>query len=691
MSLNQSRTLYYQQAPYQHQTQQHLQPAHFEGPRYLASPFEPNLNNLDINLDLDLDVDSNYDNSNSLSSSPVSTLSLPSRYSGVGSSPLSTFDSIPSPTSAAPKIAPGCALFEITSQSNHELADESASHPANADLMQTEAWLPNGQLTPRSVGRFSHQRESSRSSMGSNGPASPFPQNFAHPQIAVNDSVGDGFHGLGGTEDFNYQLATKSFPAVSHDNFYTTLPAYGSNHGTNVAQYPYAAAVPKPRNHRGLLPLPEHPIGSSKSQPTSVASSIASDSPATPAGEPPEEERKRNIAMHAVPKLNRTMTDVCGDELYSPDFTIASSSSGQAPISPSSDLFAQRLQAANNQHLSAVAQSPVSATSRDRSPFRQGSPLAPPVQDFSQPMGPSSQFRFKSAQQLREQNKAVQDARAVQQHMARSADTSTPQTISPKDAVLEFHEPDGDANFPLFPPQNMSGFNPDLGKAAAAQDLPSFDGLAVDTSGFNNYLTSQLSGGMQMPQRYPFIPQPQQTSGVPSAANGSTAATRFPSADTGVTESIASGTPQRPVDTSADGGTYTCTYHGCTRRFDTPALLQKHKREGHRQAHSLGGPRRPDGYGAASTLFNTQAGPHRCERINPSTGKPCNTDFSRPYDLTRHEDTIHNAHKPKVRCDLCTEEKTFSRADALTRHYRVCHPDVEFPGKHRRRGGGHSG
>ncbi len=38
--------------------------------------------------------------------------------------------------------------------------------------------------------------------------------------------------------------------------------------------------------------------------------------------------------------------------------------------------------------------------------------------------------------------------------------------------------------------------------------------------------------------------------------------------------------------------------------------------------------------------------------------------------------------KQKVRCNLCTEEKTFSSADALTRHYRVCHPDTEFPGKH---------
>jgi uncharacterized Zn-finger protein len=115
--------------------------------------------------------------------------------------------------------------------------------------------------------------------------------------------------------------------------------------------------------------------------------------------------------------------------------------------------------------------------------------------------------------------------------------------------------------------------------------------------------------------------------------------------------------------------------------------LQKHKREGHRQAHGLQGPRRADAAGMTSGLLNTQAGPHRCDRINPSTGKPCATVFSRPYDLTRHEDTIHNARKQKVRCDLCTDEKTFSRADALTRHYRVCHSDVELPSKHRRRTG----
>jgi hypothetical protein len=137
---------------------------------------------------------------------------------------------------------------------------------------------------------------------------------------------------------------------------------------------------------------------------------------------------------------------------------------------------------------------------------------------------------------------------------------------------------------------------------------------------------------------------------------------------------------QRPDDTASDAGTYTCTYHGCTQHFGTPAQLQKHKRNGHRQISPASAPT------TLSIVFrNSQAGPHKCERINPSTGKPCNSVFSRPYDLTRHEDTIHNSRKQKVRCHLCSEEKTFSRNDALTRHIRVVHPEVDWPGKTRRK------
>jgi len=283
-----------------------------------------------------------------------------------------------------------------------------------------------------------------------------------------------------------------------------------------------------------------------------------------------------------------------------------------------------------------------------------------------------------------------QDLRAVQQSMWHTADASTPQTISPKDAMLEFRESDDASNnFPLFPP-TTNGFDIDatVAKAMTQAQAP-FNPLAFSDASFNNYLANanpSMGSGLQAPPQYPFMVQRQQSS-VPSLSNGSLETSRMGSTETGM-DSSSRNSPQRPTSTSADGGTYTCTYHGCTLRFETPALLQKHKREGHRQAHGLGGARRPDAIapGMPSSLYNTQQGPHRCNRINPSTGKPCNTEFSRPYDLTRHEDTIHNARKQKVRCDLCTEDKSFSRADALSRHYRVCHPEVEFPGKQRRRG-----
>lgn len=60
--------------------------------------------------------------------------------------------------------------------------------------------------------------------------------------------------------------------------------------------------------------------------------------------------------------------------------------------------------------------------------------------------------------------------------------------------------------------------------------------------------------------------------------------------------------------------------------------------------------------------------------VYTTTGKPCKTVFSRPYDLTRHEDTIHDARKQKVHCAPFQEEKMSSRTDALTRRMSVVHP-----------------
>ncbi|PSS00531.1 hypothetical protein BD289DRAFT_361066 [Coniella lustricola] len=573
--------------------------------------------------------------------------------------------------------------------------------------MYSDTWADGAQFVPKTNGRNTHNRDSSFSSLSSMGPGSPFSYTTANPQIAIHDTS-DNFPGLPMQDDQSYQQMTAKAPnTVSHDAFYAN---YSFSDNTSVQAY---ANMLAPQRHRAdrsnLLPPPEFPSGgSSNSRPASVASSVASDSPATPAAPEAEEGRRRNngeqlfylppvlnqdepdsclpddhhSALPTIPKLDRTMTDIFSDELYNPNFSITStapSQPSQTSTSPTHELFNSRLQAANIQHLSAT-QSPISSASRGRSPFRQGSPLAPtPTHNF--PQTSSTPMRLNTAQQMREQQKAEQDsAQALRQTMAQSTAAGTPETISPKDAVLEFNDADHVNDFPLFP--QAQGFDASqlVKTAPQATDF----NMALNSS-FDNYLTHQLSSaGMQVPHQYPFVGKPRQE--LPSGPTAAFSMTSRGGSSASLTPtSMSPSSPQRPEHVGADGGTYTCTYHGCSQRFETPALLQKHKREGHRQAHGMSGLRKPEG--PTATYFNTQAGPHKCERINPSTGKPCNTIFSRPYDLTRHEDTIHNGRKQKVRCDVCTEEKTFSRADALTRHYRVCHPDLEFPGKHRKRGG----
>jgi hypothetical protein len=541
------------------------------------------------------------------------------------------------------------------------------------DLMPSESWLLGGHYLPKSMGRLSHHRESSLSSLGSAGPASPFSHNTSNPHIAVTDSASDGFADMSSHENTYYQLAKTI--GSGPDAVYAGYPSLGAEHGASDVPFQTMANMRRPRGERGgLLPAPEL-YGTGRSHPPSVASSVAGDSPVTPSMHEPEDDRRRKTGLSSVPKLDRTMTDVYADELYSPNFMITSASPPHVhmAVSPHHDLFAQRLHAANSQHLTA-AHSPASTSSRSKSPFRQGSPLAPTLHDMSS----VSRLRFNSAQQIRDQQKAEQDAQALRQQMNIKSEPETPKTISPKDAMLEFHEPEGEANMPLFPPHD-GGF---LYDGLAKQHVPHLETGHVfnrapagqDSSNAHyGYSASPHPPSIQLPQHYPFIAQPRHVHDS-SARRSSTG-----SSSNETPESLG-----RPARSNAGGGTYTCTYHGCALRFETPALLQKHKREGHRQVQGLAPTQRPDG-GVPPSLMS-QAGPHRCDRINPSTGKPCNTVFSRPYDLTRHEDTIHNARKQKVRCNLCTEEKTFSRADALTRHYRVCHPEAEFPGKHRRRG-----
>ncbi|ORY64269.1 uncharacterized protein BCR38DRAFT_210777 [Pseudomassariella vexata] len=637
-----------------------------------------------------LDVDSsNLDpvDTDSVASSPHSTQSsLLSQYSNFQTTSLSTtFDTIPS-------AVPRGDNFKFPTTPHSYEVQNSQSLSQVPDLTPSEQWLlgstqpQHPQQTPRAAHRLVHQREPSLSSLSSNGPASPYTANTSNPHIAVTDSSSsEMFHDMsGGESNYAYQSSGKSMSM--NESFYATLQNLQAGNAGFQDEMPNMSAHPhhiKP--DRSLLPAPELSNGSAtRSYSHSVASSIAGgDSPATPSFQEPDEEgRRRKNVFSSMPKLDRTMTDVFGDELYSPNFTITSASpppQTRLAMSPSNDVFAQRLQAANSHHLN-TGQSPVSVSSRNQSPFRHGSPLAPVSNDFSQQ---SNQVRSNSAQQLKEKRKTEQDANSLQQ-VARKAEQQqqgTPSTISPKDAMLDFNEPADDSNFPLFSAQETNNFDLHQLSKSMPQQMQNFQ----STTPLQNAFNFNMPTNIQVPQQYPFVARPRQRQqATPSVSTFS----RVGSEDTN--GSASPGSARRPMRTNADSGTYTCTYHGCTLRFDTPSMLQKHKREGHRQANALSTARPAvTSPGVPQTLLNTQAGPHRCDRINPSTGKSCDTVFSRPYDLTRHEDTIHNARKQKVRCDLCTEEKTFSRADALTRHYRVCHPDVEFPGKHRRRGGSH--
>jgi hypothetical protein len=297
------------------------------------------------------------------------------------------------------------------------------------------------------------------------------------------------------------------------------------------------------------------------------------------------------------------------------------------PVShPKSAVFSQLLQAANNQHLDAPPMSPLGDQARDqKNAFREGSTLAP----------------VSNIQQQMQRTSPVQPA---------------PKTISPRDALLDYHETEEESPMPLFPqksPQYHLQTNTAQEHGQSGMDdsasQQSFGSMATESPSV--YPTSHA---IQHPGTgFTFVP--------PSVPGGIRVPQQFNEYKPDNSDM------KKPSGSTADGGAYTCTYHGCTLRFETPGKLQKHKRKGqHRPASSAGG--------SASPTAASQAGPHRCSKINPSTNKNCNTVFSRPYDLTRHEDTVHNPQREKVQCPLCKVGKGYSRVDALNKHLRVAHP-----------------
>jgi hypothetical protein len=389
---------------------------------------------------------------------------------------------------------------------------------------------------------------------------------------------------------------------------------------------------------------------------TAADSSSASEAPLIYVNEWLDEYLQLNsdINPSPMPKLGRTYSDAVQDELYNPDL-IANDYS--APAAPPMNQYSQMYQQQQQQHTSPTATSP---HHRDNSPFRATSPYnasmnfagleayGPSMTQQQQHHNHHQQQQQQPIRNRRESELSMISTGRPQQHQQQ---LGTPKTISPKDALLEYSSPEGDVSqMNFFGPSSRitSRENSDLEEVSRSMSVSS-----RRESSFSDSLSNYTNAAAAAPYMQTYSPA---TSQPPRRYSDYSSATPV--------------IVEKPLGTRADTGAYTCTYSGCGQRFNTSGKLQKHRREAHRKstptANSVS-------TAAAIASRNAQPGPHRCMRPNPSTGKPCNTVFSRPYDLTRHEDTIHNSQKEKVRCEICTDEKTFSRPDALVRHRRVKH------------------
>ena len=575
-----------------------------------------------------------------------------------------------------------------------------------------------------------HKRVSSGSSVGSAGPDSPYTQSTTYPQIVDTDA--QSIHSA------HLEPFDSSFSSVGNYSK-PTLPPSAGLHSEQFFNPAYPTFNPTSNNADSVMASQSAMRQAINQQQGSNSSGGQNTSRRSFGGEMDGTSEMRSN----TPMLDRTMSDIYQDELYNPALasSVPSSQAHQTHsqqgnlLSPNSrSTFSDLIQAANKGHISARSASPVTNGSRTRSPFRPESSEYG-VSGFSHSNPSSPATRLITAAQMREQQKLESDAQAYAQHhhTSRHDFVNPPKTISPKEALLDYNETEEDVKMPLFPsekrePQFSSvnlnnGRQLNRGNTDENSNEQSFGSMATSRrESSSNYSTSsapqQASSNFTfmppsvpgIPQQYPFISQSRRQSS--SLRSGSDQVPEFPASltsmestrsDAGQAENVriiaersppssAESNIQRPSNTTANSGSYTCTTPNCHARFDTAPKLQKHRREAHRSSPHGSTPTTPS---SATTPHNPQAaannvsrnnapGPHKCEKINPSTGKPCNTVFSRSYDLTRHEDTIHNNRKQKVRCHLCTEEKTFSRNDALTRHMRVVHPDVDFPGKSRR-------
>ncbi|KAM3066964.1 hypothetical protein ACMFMF_010013 [Clarireedia jacksonii] len=164
---------------------------------------------------------------------------------------------------------------------------------------------------------------------------------------------------------------------------------------------------------------------------------------------PPTSSMSQTSIENPVFKLDRTMTDIFLDELQQPSFSITpdpplkftSIMHTSANMAPQNEILSQGLQTARSQQRYVAL---------EKSPFREGSQLTPSSIPFSTQ---SSNIQLGTQVRLKEQHKTEDDARVLQRQFEKTpAESSIPETTSPKDVDLVYYEDDDDANMSLFPP-----------------------------------------------------------------------------------------------------------------------------------------------------------------------------------------------------------------------------------------------
>ncbi|KAK2814346.1 hypothetical protein FQN49_008214, partial [Arthroderma sp. PD_2] len=321
-------------------------------------------------------------------------------------------------------------------------------------------------------------------------------------------------------------------------------------------------------------------------------STLSHNSPATPQTSFPEESEDGSKLTHGMTRIpvdvhgwldeyllfddtdnlpshmTGSLTDSFQEEMYNPALQHLRSASSQRNKPQTQqqqqpyagyrtrNVMADRLQAAQQGHMTAQAHSP-----HDASPWAQ----------------PSTVF-----QNALHQPSHLNSGLRGMELMSHGGPEEQPKTISPKDAMLEFHDsPAESGNMPLFPSQaEASDFEAAVATTLANTDFSNDAFAPFSSSASQNtpqpyFLGQSATDMLQFPtttgQQQQQQHQNQQTSADFAAA---LAGLDSGSGDRKMEDHDSDLPTGRPEDTASDAGTYSCTYHGCTRRFDTPARLQ---------------------------------------------------------------------------------------------------------------------